>query len=212
MPLDDDTIVRIRQAQTTFAQRIKEIRADERLSDKGKQERMAQERAKTLAKVEDLKARGNAAYSKRVTELERALFGIRDIPSDITAAISYRDAQDRAAQISSAADAESMMRRAIRNGDQLLARALFDHAWESCDNQLTGSRWGGIVLAYLEEVRPDMRDAAEELAHLKEYNSRERRLGEQIESSVIKPPEMAGMSPYDERLAADEAARQEATA
>lgn len=208
MPIDDDSLKRIRRRQDTYSRRVKKIREDPNLSGEGKRRAMAVERQNALSDIEQIKTAANTAYESRVRDLERKLFGIRDIPNDIHAAISYRDAQDRVREIANGGEAQQMMARALRNGDDLLARALFDRGWELRGDRIANSGWGEVVNAYVSEMRPDLADDFSELAHLQQINTRERRMHEAIETGVHTPAELSGenyMSPAEQLAAAREA-------
>ena len=207
MPIDDDSMKRIRRRQAAFDRRVKAIRADPNLSAHGKRRAMAVERHAAVTDIENIKAAAAQAYTARKQELERRMFGVHDHKGDVSALVSYRDAQDRVAEIKNGAEAQLMMRRAIRNGDTLLARALFDRGWEQSGDRIMGSGWGEVVKAYVADVRPDLAESVNELGHLQHIGAdRTRRLTDAMETGVHMPPEMEGMSTYDQQRAATEAA------
>jgi hypothetical protein len=115
----------------------------------------------------------------------------------VGASLSMRDAADRVRDIKTGAEAQIMMGQAIRHGDHILQRALFDAGWQRAGDRMLGSGWGEVVRAYVDQARPDLKPVVDELVHLQNVDTRERRTMEAIETGVHRPPEMEGMSPAD---------------
>lgn len=205
MPIDDESLRQIRRIQNAYATNVKQVQADADLSPQGKGRRLAVLQHRAQTRIAEIRKNADGTAAARRTALERQMFGIHDIPDDISAAISYRDAQDRVAEIKTGAEAQLMMRRAIRSGDGLLARALFDRGWELAGDRLLGSGWGEVVNAYVSQMRPDLADAVNELAALQTADTRGRRFSEQLETSLFTPPELAALNPGDVRDAIAEA-------
>lgn len=206
MPIDQDSMAAIRRAQNRYAREIEQIRGNVMLSEEGKRRQMAVARHRALAEITQLREAATAAWSARKAELEKQLFSIRDQANGVEAAISYRDAQDRVAELKTAAEAQLLLRRAIRTGDDLLARALFERAWDVGGDRMAGSGWTEIIHAYVEQLRPDLAPAVEELAVLQNADTRAGRMAEQMETGVHVPPEIAAMSPAEVAQAVTEAA------
>lgn len=205
MLIDDDTRAKIRQHQATYAQGVKRIQNNPDLSAEGKRKQLAVLKHHTQQTIDALVRAAAENYERHVSGLERQIFGIHDIPNDVQAAIAWRDAQDRVAQIKTADEARQMMRRSIRSGDGLLARALFERAWDVAGNALLGSGWGDIVNLYLNKLRPDLADTVRELAALRNADNPRQHIAQQMETSLFTPPELAGMSVADAQQAASEA-------
>jgi hypothetical protein len=206
VPLDNESLAKIRRIHAAYAAKVKLVQADRNLSEYGKQKALAVLHHTHQAQIQGIAESAEATYRQAMTTLERKMFGVHDIgANDINAAISYRDAQDRVAQIKTPAEAQLMLRRADRSGDKLLARALFDRAWEASGEVLASSGWGEVVNDYVQTFRPDLAADVQELANLQQLNSRRHRMNEQIETSLFQPPELARMSPGDRRQAIAEA-------
>lgn len=198
MPIDEDSMNKIRRRQDAYDRRIKLIRADVTLSAEGKRQAMAVARHQALNDIEAIKTAAQQTYSGRRAELERKLFDVSaDYPDSVGASLSMRDAADRVREIKTGAEAQMMMGQAIRHGDHILQRALFDAGWQRAGNRMMNSGWGEVVRAYVDQARPDLKPVVDELVHLQNVDTRERRTMEAIETGVHRPPEMEGMSPAD---------------
>lgn len=198
MPIDDDSMKKIRRRQDAYSRRISLIRADVTLSAEGKRQAMAVARHQAATDIEAIKTAAQQIYSGRRAELERKLFDLSaDYPDSVGASLSMRDAADRVRDIKTGAEAQLMMRQAIRRGDHILSRALFDAGWERAGDRMLNSGWGEVVRAYVDQARPDLKPVVDELVHLQNVDTRERRTMEAIETGVHRPPEMEGMSHAD---------------
>ncbi|WP_433240291.1 hypothetical protein [Actinomadura nitritigenes] len=198
MPIDDDSMKKIRLRQDAYNRRIALIRGDVTLSHEGKRQAMAVARHQALNDIEAIKQAAEQTYSGRRAELERKLFNLSaDYPDSVGASLSMRDAADRVREIKTGAEAQTLMAQAIRHGDHIMQRALFDAGWERAGDRMTNSGWGEVVRAYVDQARPDLKPVVDELVHLQNVDSRERRTMEAIETGVHRPPEMQGMSPAD---------------
>lgn len=85
------------------------------------------------------------------TDLERRLFGS---PTPVTGAdaVSMRDANDRASQLTDPGEALSMMQTALMTGDDLLARAIARQAYGMRNSPLGAlGGWGDVLDAYAEQ-------------------------------------------------------------
>lgn len=188
-----------------YNKRAKEIRANPDLSDAGKRKALAKLYAAEKNTVAKLRDTDNNTVATRRAQLEKQLFSIGSEPNYGQAVIAYRDAKDRVRQIKTGHDAQLAMREAIRDGDAYMAKALFSRAWDQSRDRLTGSGWGAIVNAYVNEYAPRLASAAEELARIQNADTRAARMTQAIETSVTRPPELQGMTEYDlQRLLADD--------
>lgn len=196
MPLDKNTRNTIANRLATYNRKVKAIRDNPNLSDVGKKQELAKLYATEHAAVTGLRQTAAGNIDKRRADLEKQLFAVGAQSNQAQAITAYRDAQDRVANLKTGAEAQLMMRRAIRTGDTYLAQALFNEGWDRAGNKLTGSGWGEVVDAYVGAVRPDLQDAVQELATLQNADTRVSRFEEQIGYSVNRPPELQGMSDH----------------
>lgn len=202
MPLDTRQVAEIQQR---YARRVEEIRRDRALSEFGRAREMLLARRQAEREMQRLTERYERERADRRRKLESKLFSIHDMPDKTTAAISLRDAMDRVADIQTPAEAERMLRRAIRSGDHILARAVVDRAAEMAKTPLSSDGWDRVVGAYVEQLRPDLRGAYEELKALEAEDAPRARLARQMATGLAVPAEMAHLTPGDQRQILTEA-------
>lgn len=197
MPLDPKTREQIRKRIASYARNVQRIRDDKNLSDTGKRRALARLDLTERRAIDNLKVAGEAAYRRRRAELEQKLFSVEDyLHDDVNAALSYRDAVDRISEVRGIDQARTLYNRAARSGDHLLARAVISYAWEQIGASPDGAPWAEIVHNYLDRW-PGLRNVAVELGQLRDMDSKEGRLRDQITASLTRLPELHGMSDHD---------------
>jgi hypothetical protein len=141
--------------------------------------------------MEQLQQTAAAETATQSGDLNRTAFGMAGLPGDpAMVASSFRDAQDRAAQLIKSADAATLLARAERSGDELLARAVAGVAYENHTNGATrvDPGWTDVVNTYLDR-RPGNAAAATQLAELDRPD-----IFSAIFAFVVPPPpELAGI-------------------
>ncbi len=133
------------------AARAERIRAKPELSDHGRAMLLARNYLDAKSKMAELEQTARADDNAQRTRSERAAFGTGGLPGDpATVAVSYRDAQDRAAAITSSTDAAALLARAERSGDEPLARAVAGQAHDQSSNGLGAldSGWQHVLDSY----------------------------------------------------------------
>jgi hypothetical protein len=144
-----------------FEQDVPKIHANTNLTPLARQQAVAVKwkRAKTdLSALQDEEA---AHLAARHDALERSLFGQYQIGADHAHAMAVRDAQARAAQIASPAEADAAMTRAGRDGDHMLVRAIAGHAYDQ--------GWSDTVLNTYPSIRPEVGAQVHEIADLDDH-------------------------------------------
>ncbi|MBN6192078.1 hypothetical protein JQN58_34920 [Aneurinibacillus sp. BA2021] len=116
-------------ASSEHGRAIQNINSDPALSDQGKKERIDE-----LERDRDVQRKASIAAEKeiiknKISEIERRLDGYVGYTSDNI--MAFRDAQDRAENISDAEKAATVMARALRTNDRTLAHAVFRRAVEN---------------------------------------------------------------------------------
>ncbi len=176
------------QVRARLERDVQTIRDRIELSPAASQARIAAvyQKAKTA-----MDAMNTANPAKRAADLgaaKRSLFGIDDLttgasPADrASMALSFRDAQQRAAQLTTTADAQALLDLADQSGDELLARAVGNAA-------LSGLGMDDVGQAYL-AARPQQAKAYDALRALTRMGS----IAEILEFVLPKPPELAQLS------------------
>lgn len=129
-----------------------QIRTQKNLSDAGRTARMAKAQLDAQNELDALRADDATATANQRAADERTLHGIGS--TDPAAAISYRDALDRARAIDHPDKALKQLQRADQIGDEHLARAVATHAADQ--------DWPAVLDAYV-ATRPGAAAALDRL-------------------------------------------------
>lgn len=147
-------------AKERFRVEAAAIHDNPRFTTVGKQEALNELREQTRAVIKDAEAKHHAAREKRIADLKRKLFGrSANERSDPTLTISYRDAAQRAAEVTAGGKnvskrARELMDWALETGDIPLQKALLRVAFDW--------RLEDVVDAFI-SGRSEHKDAANEL-------------------------------------------------
>jgi len=167
---------------------VDDIRNNRTLSEHGKRKELAILYIDYKPRMEALEAEENATKETRAKALRRDLFGLSGF-ADPHAAISYRDAQDRAANIQDEDAAMSLLNRAELSGDTSLAKAVAARAFES--------GWNRVINTYA-DGNPASEAKFNELIDIESYGRGSaglaQILGQAMTYSVDKPAELGNYS------------------
>lgn len=144
-------------------QRIEAIRQDRNLSPDGRRAQIAALYLRNKREVAALEQREAATRTNRVNEIRKTVFGLSGNPGPQDV-ISYRDAQDRVANLEAddEAKAAQLFDRAQLSGDSILAAAVVNRALEA--------GWVGVANSYI-EANPYKGAMVEELWDLNQANA-----------------------------------------
>ena len=164
------------QLQASYREKVQAIRDNPDLSAEGRQRQIADLYASTKAKLKSHREAERTKLDSRFRELEAELFvAPRPLMQDsATYAISVRDASDRAAQLQTPDDAQQLLRRALANRDEVLARAVVAHAMDKSNSALSSvaAAWEGVCGAFIAE-RPHLTRVVEELGEVEQMTQRD---------------------------------------
>jgi len=189
--LDNPTAVWTRPADTVrdgLNQQMERIRGHSELSTDAMLSLVAAAYVKGKAQLDGMDTNNPAQVAAQVAAVKRAAFGIDDLLTGAsqadraTMAMSFRDAQQRAAQTTTSSEAQTLLDVANQSGDELLARAVGNHALSSMD-------MGDVAEAYL-AAHPAQAAALDELQQLQQPAS----AATMFEFVAPKPPELSSMS------------------
>ena len=141
--------------QAAHANSIRDLNADNRISNSERRNQADQVRADTQAKLDALKDQEDTAIATERRDLQRRINGATT--DDPAAVISFRDAQDRAAALDDSQETAALMRRALDSGDSVLANAVLGRAVELGHDD--------TIDAYTAE-HPDAADAVRDLSRI----------------------------------------------
>lgn len=169
---------------------VDKVRRNPTLSNEGKALAMAPLHVAAQAQMAAVQAKAQADTAARVTSLHRTAFGV---PTDPISAMSYRDAQGRAAAVDDPSVADWQLQRSLQTGDDLQARALAQRSSEM--------GWSGPLSRYV-EANPA---AGAALAELAARNSGQvtQIMADSAHYWLPRPSELAHLQDHEiERLAA----------
>ena len=157
------------QLQATYRDKVQAIRENADLSAEGRQRQIADLYASTKAKLKEHRRADQSALTSRFEELQNKLYVAPKPYSQDTAthAISLRDASDRAAQLKTAEEEQDLLSRALANNDDVLARAVVQHAMGQSYTGLRSAaeQWESVLIPFL-DARPDLESVVEELGEI----------------------------------------------
>lgn len=178
--------------QEKFGGDIDWIRQDKTRTGEWKLQQMAATYQRMAVHRDDLIEKRDRAKRDDRISLEQRLFGTGSLVSDSSSIISRRDAGDRLAKVDQQSEASALLERANRTGDEPLARAVAERAFEM--------RWVDVTNQFL-ETRPHLDESMNEL-----WDSHAPTLAEELTEGFVleagRPTELTGLSPMEvERLA-----------
>jgi hypothetical protein len=147
-----------------LAARVDQIRSQPGLNTDAMQCLVARAWVAAKADMDKLSGSNTAATDARKRVLTAKVWGIDDVPGDrASAAISYRDAQDRAAALDTPHAAMWLLDTAERTGDELLARAIASQAdtmgWSEVSDQYFATRPAkAAAFAELQQLVPSLKN------------------------------------------------------
>ncbi|OLT12212.1 hypothetical protein BJF79_22780 [Actinomadura sp. CNU-125] len=178
---------------------MQKIRANKRLSPQARQADLIKAHREASERAQQLWREGESAHAQRTRVLYRKAFvaPASDHPSD---AISRRDAADRAAMVNDPKEALEMLARAQHHGDEHLARAIGQRAYEqhkTLPARLGNKEWEPVLKAFVVD-RPDADEALGELQSLADFSDRADRLRMAMRHAVPAPSEIADLNPSEQ--------------
>ncbi|MFE0273787.1 hypothetical protein ACFWZY_16950 [Streptomyces sp. NPDC058992] len=125
--------------------KVQRINSQRNLTGQAKQTMLARAYVEARDALTQLREQEVTQVARERQKLERKLFGTTGFNPDPQMVIARRDAADRAAKLETPAEAEKAMRRAERDGDASLAKAIASRAadWSGDPN------WAAIVHQYV---------------------------------------------------------------
>lgn len=176
------------QVRARLERDVQNIRDQIELSPAASTARIAKVYVKAKASMDAMNTANPAKKAADLAAAKRNLFGIDDMtagasPADRAAvSLSFRDAQQRAAQLTTAPEAQALLDLADQSGDELLARAVGNAA-------LSRLGMDDVGQAYL-AARPQQAKAYDALRGLTRMGS----IVEILEFVLPKPPELTQVS------------------
>lgn len=182
---------------TEYTQTVERIRGNKAASREGKRADLARTYLNARQRMEVIFATEDAQRADRRRDLERRLFGAPLLGDQASMMISRRDAMDRAGRLTGTDDALPLLRRALASGDEVLARAVVQWAYEQ--------RNADVVNAY-SDARPHLDSDLGELWRMPEKNPTQatvEAMRRAMNYPISKPGELADVDEMHLQAVAD---------
>ncbi|MEU5247299.1 hypothetical protein AB0G81_24915 [Streptomyces asoensis] len=184
------------QIRESYNRQIENIRSRNDLTTQAKQVAMARAHTAAAAKLDAARQADQQQYQARRSQLEKRLFGNRDLSG--ADAISARDARERVAQYTNPDEALAAYKRAQRDGDRDMMRALGSWAADQAALPIFGDAWRPLVDEHA-AATPGYAGNLEELRSLREPGGYD----DTTYMSPGVPSELGRMSPQQVASLAD---------
>ncbi|MGW8502809.1 hypothetical protein [Streptomyces sp. CLCI03] len=159
-------------------------------SARAKQTMIARAYIEARDALDQLKADEVARIGRQRQQLDRKLFGTNGFSPDPNTVIARRDANDRAAKLDTPREAEHALRRAEREGDRIMAKAIAAKAADySAD-----PNWAQLLNQYV-AGKPEETATLQALVDLPNTDDGVWQIRKAIEYSVATPSELGDQMP-----------------
>ncbi|MFF1336362.1 hypothetical protein ACFVYT_00325 [Streptomyces sp. NPDC058290] len=175
--------------------KVQHIRGQKNLTTRAKQTMIARAYLEARNGLDELREQEAARIERQREQLDRKLFGTNGFSPDPNTVIARRDANDRAAKLDTPAEAEHALRRAEREGDRIMAKAIAARAADYSGDP----SWAQLLNQYV-DGKPEETATLQAMVDLPDTNDAVWRIGKAIEYSVAAPSELGSHMP--ESLAA----------
>jgi hypothetical protein len=175
--------------QDTLNRTVAALRVNADLTMDGRTRQFAVAYQRATQDMEQVQASFEGSSATTVSTLTKDIFGEVNVTG--ADAISVRDAADRASRLETAEDAAALLDQADNNGDDVLARAVAQRAYQ-CRNDLFGNDWAAVVDTYAVS-HPEVGQRLSELESA-QRTSLMNGLTAAWTFSLAKPPELNAMS------------------
>ncbi|BCL20296.1 hypothetical protein ACPCBX_13620 [Streptomyces tuirus] len=184
------------QIREAYGRQVEKIRNRQDLTPQAKQVAMARAHRDASARIAAARDADRQQYETRKEQLEKRLFGNRELSG--TDALSARDARERAATYTHPDEALAAYKRAERDGDRDMMRALGSWAADQAALPILGDAWRPLVETHA-TATPGYAANLEELRSLREPGTYD----DATYVTPAVPSELGRMSPQQVNTLAD---------
>jgi hypothetical protein len=182
-----DTAAQAENILQSYTSAVAAAKADSRLTPEAKQVDMARAYTKAQTDMAGVQAAVEQQEAATVDRLARNMFG--NSATTGTDAVSARDADDRAARLSTPEEARAALDRATVNGDTVLARSIALKAYQEAQGPFGGGAWGDVLRSY-GGSRPGVAADLAELANVSRSSNQKSLNRAALFGAVAKPAEL----------------------
>nr|WSX52209.1 hypothetical protein OG409_26735 [Streptomyces sp. NBC_00974] len=170
--------------------KVQHIRGLKNPSARAKQTMIARAYLEARNALDSLKEQEIAQIGRQRQQLDRKLFGTNGFSPDPNAVIARRDANDRAAKLDTPRDAEHALRRAEREGDRIMAKAIAAKAAEYSGDPA----WLGVLNTYV-EGKPEEAATLQALVDLPDTDDGVWQISKAMEYGLATPSDLGDQMP-----------------
>ncbi|MFI5671312.1 hypothetical protein [Streptomyces sp. NPDC051704] len=178
------------EIRESLDRKVEHIRGQKNLTARAKQTMVARAFIEARAALDALKEQEVARIERQRTELDRKLFGTNGFSPDPNTVIARRDANDRAAKLDTPRDAEHAMRRAEREGDRIMAKAIAARAADYSGDP----SWAQLLNQYV-EGKPEETATLQAMVDLPDTSDGMWQLAKAMEYGIATPSEIGDQMP-----------------
>ncbi|MFI7681433.1 hypothetical protein ACIBWG_02040 [Streptomyces griseoaurantiacus] len=176
------------QIHDAYNRKVEKIRARQDLTPQAKQVSMARAYQAAAGQLAQLRDSARQQFEERRATLEKRLFGSRELSG--TDALSARDARERAARYTHPDEALAAYKRAQRDGDRDMMRALGNWAADQATVPVLGEAWLPVIEEHA-AATPGYAENLQELRSLREPGTYD----DPTYATPAVPSELGRMSP-----------------
>ncbi|MFG2596699.1 hypothetical protein [Streptomyces sp. NPDC048462] len=195
------------QIRQALANKAAAINGKRNLTDAAKRTMLARAYLEAKTAIEEARTQETENIGRERRKLERKLFGNDGFTVDPNAAISRRDAADRAARIETADEALRTMWRAERDGDATLAKAIASRAADYSGDPV----WAGVVQQYVAD-KPSEAETLQAMRDLPDTDDAVWRMQQAMQYGIGTPDGLGEVSHYQAEALASQPLDGETTA
>ncbi|MGW8953031.1 hypothetical protein [Streptomyces sp. NPDC055709] len=179
------------EIRTVLDSKVQRINSQRNLTAQAKQTMLARAYVEARDALTQLREQEVTQVQRERQQLERKLFGTTGFNPDPQTVIAKRDAADRAAKYETPAEAEKAMRRAERDGDSILAKAIASRAADFSGEP----SWARLVHEYVAD-KPREAETLQAMQSLPDTDDAVWQLSKAMEYGVL-PPDGVDMAMAD---------------
>ncbi|WP_017936063.1 hypothetical protein [Nocardioides sp. Iso805N] len=196
--IPEDVATKAADIQVAFNADAELHRNNADLTPDGRIRRLAIAYLSAKAQMDELQTSWAGTSAINAETIDRDVFGAPNVVG--ADAISSRDAADRASRVESPEDGMRLLQQAERTGDEILARAVAQYAYDQ-QGVVFGSGWTDVVDAFASR-RPEVAQKLTDLAAATRANL-DASLTAAFTFSLARPAEFGNLTDYRLQILAD---------
>ena len=193
--IDSATAAKAEGILQIYSRTVQGIKDDSRLTSEAKAADLAKAYTRAQTDMATVQAAVEQQEAATVDRLARRVFG--NTPTTGSDVVAQRDADDRAARLTTPEEAQAALSRAEANGDTSLARSIALKAYQEGSNGIAaavgGAGWNDVLASY-SGARPGVAQDVAELTSVRKASPQKSLNRAALFGAVAKPSELARYS------------------